>query len=156
MKDAYRAIGKRKVSTNENFAECLEGIAGYKWRSMLRGDAQKGWNAFQRIETIRHRLFHGYKTVDPALVHAASHFLSRSVPQNDSIFGRIEIEYGNGVKNDLGNALHRYPAAGKKIPIKMDVRDLEELMKIKVSSGPPNAKLPSTKEAQGWGDIFQT
>jgi hypothetical protein len=98
---------------------------------------------------VRHRLFHGYKTVNPVIISAASRFLSRAVPENDLIFGEISIEYTEGVTNQLGNVLKRYPSAGKKIPVKMSAGDLQNLLVVDKPSG-SLAKLPSLKEAEKW------
>jgi hypothetical protein len=154
IKDTYRLLGKCRISSNKIFADYLECISGVKWKGALNGDSQKGWNAFKRIELVRHRLFHGYKTVDPRLIHAASGFLSKAVPQNHMIFGSIEITHKNGIKNRLGNALDRYPAAGKKIPPIMDIYELSKIMGGDLTEK-GSKKLPSIKECQKW-DTFLT
>jgi len=154
MEDAYRVIGALRISSNNAFADCLGRLAGYKWRAKLRGEAAKGWLAFRQIEIVRHRLFHGYKTVNPAITSAASRFLSRAVPNNEMIFGEISIEYVEGVSNQIGNALKRYPSAGKKIPIIMSAADLQNLF-ADTSISEAKSKLPSLKDAELW-DIFDT
>jgi len=154
MEDAYNVIGRKRISSNEAFKKCLKLILGRSPFPLPNGSPRQAWDVLQKIELVRHRLFHGYKTVNPEIIIAASKFLSKLLRNHEIIFGSIEAQYGKGISHRIGDVLIRNPSAGKKIPIKRSVSELKKVVGIRKEFS-QTKPIPSIREAAKWIEIFK-
>ena len=65
LKDADKVLAKKKISSMEAAASAIKGLDckdPHHWSSK----SAKAWKALAKIEPLRHRIVHGFKTSDPA------------------------------------------------------------------------------------------
>lgn len=82
LKDADRVLAKKKISSM-SAAENVICNLGLKHPHQWPNKSAKGWKALVEIEPLRHRLIHGFKSVDPAIVQAATKVVISSVSNHD-------------------------------------------------------------------------
>ena len=71
LKDADKVLAKKKISSMEAAASAIKGLDckdPHHWSSK----SGKAWKALAKIEPLRHRIVHGFKTSDPAQIKAAT------------------------------------------------------------------------------------
>ena len=71
LKDADRVLAKKKISSMPTAEKTILSL-GLKSPHNWAGKSAKGWKALVAIEPLRHRLIHGFKSIDPARVQAAT------------------------------------------------------------------------------------
>jgi hypothetical protein len=71
LKDADKVLAKKKISIMEAAAPAITGLE-FKDPHHWPNKSGKAWKALVKIEPLRHRLVHGFKTSDPAQIKAAT------------------------------------------------------------------------------------
>jgi hypothetical protein len=131
IKDAYFAIGAKKISTQRRYTECFQAITGIDLIQQKRGIG-KAWTNLNALESLRHRLVHGYRGADPILMRDAITFLDCVLTNHERIFGRLTVVPGKQPIH-LGNPLLQRPAAGHRIAICKERQDLIKLLQLKTA-----------------------
>lgn len=128
IKDAYFAIGAKRISSQRRYTECFQAITGIDL-SQQKGGIGKAWTNLNALESLRHRLVHGYRGADPILMRDAITFLDCVLTNHEHIFGKLTI-MPEKQSIHLGNALAQRPAAGRRIAICKERQDLIELLRL--------------------------
>jgi hypothetical protein len=71
LEDADKVLAKKKISSMEAAASAIKGLE-FKDPHHWSGKSAKAWKALVKIEPLRHRIVHGFKTSDPAQIKAAT------------------------------------------------------------------------------------
>lgn len=129
IEDAYQAIGCKKISTQKTYRKCFKDVVGVHLAEQ-RGDVASVFNQFDNLEALRHRLIHGYRTADPAVIQAANQFIDAVLTQQEKVFSRLSIPLNNGSQVQLGNVLAQRPASGRAIAIQHDLATLKQRFEV--------------------------
>lgn len=122
IRDAYFAIGLKRISNQAKYAACFKAITDVDLANQ-RGLTGRVWRNLNALEILRHRLIHGYKRANPDLVEKSSRFMNAILDCHESIFGTIQLSKGNEIIR-IGDVLRQRPADGRAIPIHRDIEDL--------------------------------
>jgi hypothetical protein len=138
IEDAYFAIGAKRISSQTTYKRCFKDITSVQLaeQSGLLGSA---WNLIDEIEVLRHRLIHGHRSANPALIEQASQFLDSILTHQEKVFSKLLIPVKDGTLTKLGNVLAQRPGAGRGIATNLDRQSL--LTHLKLENQTP-AKLP--------------
>jgi len=71
VKDADRVLAKRKIASMAQAEEVITSL-GLKSPHHWPGISAKPWKLLCEIEPLRHRLIHGFKSIDPPRIQAAT------------------------------------------------------------------------------------
>lgn len=71
LKDADTVLAKRRISSMRATASTLQKL-GLLHPDQWSARSGKGWKALSNIEPLRNRLIHGFKSMEPARIHAAT------------------------------------------------------------------------------------
>lgn len=115
--------------------------------SHWRGESGKMWRQLHQIENIRHRLIHGYKTIDPQRIFVASEFVLASLEDRHWI--EQAKPFPDYPKQSLGCVLEKLKNIGKD-----KHKTYEELVeKLSITKNEP--AIPSLIEIeQGLTELF--
>lgn len=97
------------------------------------------WNILSEIEVLRHRLIHGHRSANPALIEHASQFLDSILTHHERVFSKLLIPLQDGASARLGNVLAQRPGTGRGITINLDRQSLITCLKLEKQTP---AKLP--------------
>lgn len=71
LKDADKVLAKRRISSMRDAASVLKDL-GLSHPAHWRENSGKNWKILTDIEPLRNRLIHGFKSIEPARIHAAT------------------------------------------------------------------------------------
>lgn len=71
LNDVDKVLAKKKISSIKAAASVITGLE-FKDPHHWPNKSGKAWKALVKIEPLRHRLVHGFKTSDPAQIKAAT------------------------------------------------------------------------------------
>lgn len=145
IEDAYFAVGAARISTQKKYSQCFKEITGI---DLLHypGVIGKAWRSLNEIESLRHRLLHGYKSANPALIEHSILFLERVFAHQRRLFGELPYSSACSKRQATGlirDPLRSHPASGRGIPV---IRDRQDLLQcLKVGSDQKPKRLPHTE-----------
>lgn len=137
--DAYLAIGTRRISTQTTYKECFRNVTGVQL-AQQSGMAARVLANLDKLESLRHRLIHGYRSANPDLIEAANSFLDAVLTHHEKVFSKLMIPLEDGTQVPLGNVLTQRPGDGRGIQIKNDCETLRSCFGISCNKG--RSKLP--------------
>ncbi|MEP0923439.1 hypothetical protein [Leptolyngbya sp. ST-U4] len=146
--DAYLAIGTRKISTQKIYKRCFKGVTGVEL-SEQPGIVARVLPNLDLIESLRHRLVHGYRSANPELIQASNEFLDAILTHHEKVFGKIVIPLQDGTQIQLGNVLAKRPCDGRGIPIQNNYELLKPCFELKDTAkrdGLPDRSIVHTLE----------
>lgn len=82
LKDADKVLAKKKISSMPAAEKAISSL-GLQHPHHWAGRSAKGWKALVEIEPLRHRLIHGFKSMEPVRVQAATKVVIRLVSDHD-------------------------------------------------------------------------
>ena len=82
LKDADKVLAKKKISSMLEAEKTISSL-GLEHPHHWAGKSAKGWKALVEIEPLRHRLIHGFKSMEPVRVQAATKVVIRLVSDHD-------------------------------------------------------------------------
>lgn len=82
LKDADTVLAKCRISSTKGAEKVLTKL-GVKNPHQWPGQSGKVWRALSEIEPLRHRLIHGFKSVDPARMQAATEIVICALKNHD-------------------------------------------------------------------------
>ncbi len=133
LKDADSVLAKKRISSM-SAAESVISDLGLKHPHNWPNKSAKGWKALVEIEPLRHRLVHGFKTMDPVRVEAATkvviclvsnHDWLSNVPIIDAPKKKDQIFVGPLLEHRRSSKTTNKPCIG----------ELAKLMKVKLDEG---------------------
>lgn len=139
IRDAYFAIGLKRISNQAKYAACFKATTDIDLANQ-RGLTGRVWRNLDALEILRHRLIHGYKRADPDLIEKSSRFMNAILDQHESIFGTIQLSNENETIQ-IGDVLRQRPADGRRIPIHQDIENL--FLRFGLRPGGNLAQLPN-------------
>jgi len=151
VSDANKALKELRISSMGQ-AESRAEMLGMGKPSQWRDRPGKIWRQLKQIETMRHRLTHGFDSLDPALVRAGGRFVLAAL-QNRWWLEEQRIQDGSGRLRVVGDLMV------KQFPHRVaERRPYQELRKkLSLSSSHngrgPTAALPSVpglEKAESW------
>lgn len=116
MSDADDALRQLQISGMGQSGLIAEKL-GLGNPSQWRGTPGKIWRQLTQIAIIRHRLTHGFDSLDPALIRAAGRFVLALV-ENRSWLEQQKVPDGSGgmvVLGDLIARQSRHPTADRRL-----------------------------------------
>ena len=81
LKDADAVLAKRKIASMAQAEEVITSL-GLKSPHHWPGISAKPWKLLCEIEPLRHRLIHGFKSIDPPRIQAATKVVLLLVSEN--------------------------------------------------------------------------
>jgi len=138
IEDAYFAIGARRISSQNTYRSCFKDITGIQLAEQS-GLLGRVWSLLNDIEVLRHRLIHGHRSANPALIEQSSQFLDSILTHQERVFSKLLIPLQDGTSARLGNVLAQRPGTGRGIAVQRDRQSL--MVDLRLEERTP-AKLP--------------
>lgn len=138
VSDIDQALKRLSISSMKSFNyqfTKLDLIPPAHWQ----GQSGKVWRELQQIENIRHRLIHGYKSIDPQRIFMASEFVIAAL--EDRRWIEEAKPFPDDPKQPLGCVLERLKSIGKnkhktyeelveKLGIKKEAPEMPSLVEL--------------------------
>ena len=150
LKDADSVLAKKRVSSMSAAESVISGL-GLKHPHQWSKKSAKGWKALAEIEPLRNRLIHGFKSMDPVRVQAATKVVICSVSNHDWL-STVSIVDESKEKDQIfvGSLLkHR---RSSKITHNRSLQELAEIMNVDLNTG--TNPLPSLDRLEEMIKIF--
>lgn len=133
LKDADRVLAKKKISSMPAAEKVISGL-GLKHPHHWAGKSAKGWKALIEIEPLRHRLIHGFKSMEPVRVKTATEVVIYLVSNHDWLSAVPIVEAPK--KKDrilVGSPLEHKRSS--KLSHNRCIQELADILDVNLNSG---------------------
>lgn len=133
LKDADRVLAKKKISSMPTAEESILSL-GLKSPHHWSGKSAKGWKTLVAIEPLRHRLIHGFKPMDPAIVQAATKVVIHLVSNHDWLSAVPVVDAPKKKDRIVVGSLIEHKRSSKKSHNR-SIQELASIMNVDLSQG---------------------
>lgn len=144
LKDADEVLARCRISSTKKAEKVLTKLEvkhPHSWPSQ----SAKVWKALNEIEPLRHRLIHGFKSVEPARIQAATKVVICAVTNHDWL---INVPLVEALKKQdqivVGSILTRRHSSKKTHHRTLE--DLAQIMNVSLTNG--RSSIPSLEKLE--------
>jgi hypothetical protein len=150
LEDADKVLAKKKISSMEAAASVITKLE-FKDPHHWPNKSGKAWKALVKIEPLRHRLIHGFKTSEPAQIKAATQLVLILVDNHEWLSNLPVVDAPkNRDRVAVGSLLT--PRRSTAQSQNRSVDELAALVDANLWEGSP--QLPSLQSLQGLIQMF--
>jgi hypothetical protein len=133
LKDVDKVLAQQRISSMRNAASALENV-GLLHPDQWSAKSGKGWKALKDIEPLRNRIVHGFKSIEPDRIHAATLVVICLLSDHEWL---SDVPVVNAAKKKdkvlVGPLLT--PQRSSKATQHRKIEDLAKVMNVNLSSG---------------------
>lgn len=142
LKDADKVLAKCHISSTKKAKDVLVRLDvkdPYQWS----GQSGKVWRALSEIEPLRHRLIHGFKSVEPARIQAATEIVIYAVKNHDWL-SNVPLVEAPRKQDVVGSILT--PRRSSKKTHDRTLDELAQIMDVSLAGG--TSSIPSMERLE--------
>ncbi|NJM48328.1 MAG: hypothetical protein HC860_20925 [Alkalinema sp. RU_4_3] len=133
LKDADKVLAQQRIGSTRHAASAL-GNVGLLDPDQWSGKSGKGWKALRDIEPLRNRIVHGFKSIEPDRIHAATSVVLCLLSDHEWLSSVPIVDAAKTKERILVGPLLN-PRRSSKLTQQRQLEELAKVMKVDLSSG---------------------